>query len=70
MEKLIFVTEKTDDVFNEIKNSKFNSLRDVTLEDIVNNWSDYSLSVNENIKTIKFFIKKGIGSAIVPGQTH
>lgn len=49
-------TKSTNKEFSKYKNSKFNSLRDYTLQDIVDNWDSLSDHKNENIKTIKYFI--------------
>ena len=49
-------TKSTNKEFSKYKDSKFNSLRDYTLQDIVNNWESLSDHKNENIKTIRYFI--------------
>ena len=49
-------TKSTNKEFSKYKDSKFNSLRDYTLQDIVNNWESLSDHKNENIKTIRHFI--------------
>ena len=49
-------TKSTNKEFSKYKDSKFNSLRDYTLQDIVDNWESLSDKKNENIKTIKHFI--------------
>ena len=49
-------TKSTNKEFSKYKDSKFNSLRDYTLQDIVDNWDSLSDHKNENIKTIKHFI--------------
>ena len=49
-------TKSTNKEFSKYKDSKFNSLRDYTLQDIVDNWGSLSDHKNENIKTIKHFI--------------
>ena len=49
-------TKSTNKEFSKYKDSKFNSLRDYTLQDIVDNWDSISDYKNENIKTIKHFI--------------
>ena len=49
-------TKSTNKEFSKYKNSKFNTLRDYTLQDIVDNWDSLSDHKNENIKTIKHFI--------------
>ena len=49
-------TKSTNKEFSKYKDSKFNSLRDYTLQDIVDNWESLSDNKNENIKTIKHFI--------------
>jgi len=46
------------DEFDKIKNSKFNSLRNFTLSDIVEDWNEVQKIKNDNIDTIKFFIDK------------
>jgi hypothetical protein len=49
--------EKSVDVeFNKIKLSKFNSLRNLTLQDIVDNWTNVQNMKNDNIDTITYFI--------------
>lgn len=49
-------TKSTNKEFSKYKDSKFNSIRDYTLQDIVDNWESLSDNKNENIKTIKHFI--------------
>jgi hypothetical protein len=49
-------TKSTNKEFSKYKNSKFNTLKDYTLQDIVDNWDSLSDHKNENIKTIKHFI--------------
>ena len=49
-------TKSTNKEFSKYKDSKFNSLRDYTLQDIVDNWESLSDHKNENIKTIRHFI--------------
>ena len=49
-------TKSTNKEFSKYKDSKFNSLIDYTLQDIVDNWDSLSDHKNENIKTIKHFI--------------
>ncbi len=49
-------TKSTNKEFSKYKNSKFNTLKDDTLQDIVDNWDSLSDHKNENIKTIKHFI--------------
>ena len=49
-------TKSTNKEFSKYKNSKFNTLRDYTLQDIVDNWDSLSDHKNENIKTIKHFV--------------
>ena len=49
-------TKSTNKEFNKYKDSKFNTLRDYTLQDIVDNWESLSDHKNENIKTIKYFV--------------
>jgi lysyl-tRNA synthetase class II len=49
--------EKSVDVeFNKIELSKFNSLRNLTLQDIVDNWTNVQNMKNDNIDTITYFI--------------
>ena len=49
-------TKSTNKEFSKYKDSKFNSLRDYTLQDIVDDWDSLSDHKNENIKTIKHFV--------------
>ena len=49
-------TKSTNKEFSKYKNSKFGTLKDYTLQDIVDNWDSLSDHKNENIKTIKHFI--------------
>lgn len=49
-------TKSTNKEFVKYKDSKFHSLRDFTLQDIVDNWELLSDHKNDNIKTIKYFI--------------
>jgi len=49
-------TKSTNVEFDKYKDSKFNSLRKYTLQDIVDNWDEVKNDKNENIKTIKYFI--------------
>ena len=49
-------TKSTNKEFSKYKNSKFGTLKDYTLQDIVDNWDSLSDHKNENIKTIKYFI--------------
>ena len=49
-------TKSTNKEFNKYKDSKFNTLRDYTLQDIVDIWESLSDHKNENIKTIKYFV--------------
>ena len=49
-------TKSTNKEFSKYKDSKFNSLRDNTLQDIVDDWDSLSDHKNENIKTIKHFV--------------
>jgi len=51
-------SKNVDIEFEEIKDGKFNTLRDFTIDDIVKNWNKVQLIKNDNIDTIKFFIKK------------
>jgi len=51
-----FETKSTNVEFDKYKDSKFNSLRKYTLQDIVDNWDKVKNDKNENIKTIKYFI--------------
>lgn len=50
--------KNTDEEFEKIKNSKFNSLRNFTLNDIVEDWDNVKSIKNDNIDTIEFFIDK------------
>jgi len=49
-------TKSTNKEFSKYKDSKFNTLRGYTLQDIVNNWDKLSNHKNDNIQTIKYFI--------------
>lgn len=49
-------TKSTNKEFSKYKDSKFNSLREYTLQDIVDNWESLSDHKNDNIKTIKYFV--------------
>ena len=49
-------TKSTNKEFNTYKDFKFNTLRNYTLQDIVDNWESLSDHKNENIKTIKYFV--------------
>lgn len=49
-------TKSTNKEFVKYKGSKFHTLRDFTLQDIVDNWELLSDHKNDNIKTIKYFI--------------
>lgn len=51
------LTKSTDKEFKKYKDSKFNSLREYTFQDIVDNWDELSNHRNPNIKTIKFFVE-------------
>ena len=51
-----FETKSTNVEFDKYKDSKFNSLRKYTLQNIVDNWDKVKNDKNENIKTIKYFI--------------
>lgn len=53
-----YSTKNVDSEFDKYKNSHFNSLRDFTLNDIVNKWDEIQLIKNDNIDTVKFFINK------------
>ena len=48
--------KSTNVEFDKYKDSKFNSLRKYTLQNIVDNWDEVKNDKNENIKTIKYFI--------------
>jgi hypothetical protein len=49
-------TKSTDKEFDEIKDSWFYTLKNYTLEDIVNNWDSLKNDTNDNIQTIKYFV--------------
>lgn len=49
-------TKSTNKEFSKYKDSKFNTLREYTLQDIVDNWDTLSDHKNDNIKTIKYFV--------------
>jgi len=49
-------TKSTNKEFSKYKDSKFNTLRGYTLQDIVDNWDTLSNHKNDNIQTIKYFI--------------
>jgi hypothetical protein len=49
-------TKSTNKEFSKYKDSKFNTLREYTLQDIVDNWDTLSNHKNDNIQTIKYFI--------------
>ena len=42
--------------FELVKQSRWSSLKDHTLNDIVNDWATIRHSDNDNIKTIKYFV--------------
>jgi hypothetical protein len=44
--------------FDKIKSSWFNTLKPLTIEQMVKNWSEVSEIRNDNIDTIKYFINK------------
>jgi tetrahydromethanopterin S-methyltransferase subunit G len=50
-------TKSTSKEFSKYKDSWFNSLRDYTLQDIVDNWDTLSNHKNDNIQTIKYFVE-------------
>lgn len=50
--------KNVDVVFNEFKNSNFNTLKEFTLNDIVNKWKEVENIKNDNIDTIKYFLNK------------
>ena len=49
--------KNVDIEFETIKNSKFSSLREYSLGDIVNNWIELRTNKNDNIQTIKYFVE-------------
>lgn len=49
--------KNVDFEFEKIRDSKFSSLRQYTLNDIVNNWLEVKNIKNDNIKTIKYFVE-------------
>jgi hypothetical protein len=49
--------KNVDIEFEDIKNSKFSSFRHYTLNDIVDNWLELRNDKNDNIQTIKYFVK-------------
>ena len=46
----------TDIEFDLIKDCKFNTLSEFTLQDIVDNWDEIKNIKNDNISTIKYFV--------------
>jgi len=50
-------TKSTNKEFEKYSKSRFNTIRNLTLQDIVDNWDEVSNSKNENIKTIKYFVE-------------
>jgi virulence-associated protein VagC len=50
--------KNVDVVFNDFKNSHFNTLKEFTLNDIVNKWQEIENIKNDNIDTIKYFLNK------------
>lgn len=49
-------TKSTNKEFTKYKDSKFNTLREYTLQAIVDNWDTLSNHKNDNIQTIKYFV--------------
>jgi hypothetical protein len=49
--------KSTDNEFDNYKESKFHTMRNYTLGDIVGNWDSLKNNENDNIQTIKYFVE-------------
>lgn len=49
--------KNVDFEFEKIKDSKFASISQYTLNDIVNNWVEVRTIKNDNIRTIRYFVE-------------
>jgi hypothetical protein len=53
------------DIFDNVKESTFSSLKGVTFNQLVNNWNEYKNIDNEDVRTIKYFVENPPNTAIV-----
>lgn len=69
-ERFKAILKPIKDIFNSVKESKFSSLKNVTFEQLVNNWDNYKNIDNDNIRTIKNFVENPSNTAIVIDENN